>query len=258
MYPVLYELPVPGGTRPIGSYGALFALALLVGGALFVRRAVRAHLDPGRVVAALAVGIGGALAGAWLLFVVVEAVRTGDLLVAVTTGGRVFLGGLLGGIGAFVVAARRLRLPLATLADSAAPALPLGHALGRVGCFLGGCCYGAPSDGPLAVTYTDLRAPAAHPMLARHPWPLYEGAALVLIAALVALLPSARLASRAPGARFALYALLYGVLRVALEPLRGDAVRGVVLGVSTSQLVGVLVALAAALWLARARGAVRA
>ena len=113
MYPVLYELPVPGGTRPIGSYGVLFALALLVGGALFVRRAVRAHLDPGRVVAALAVGIGGALAGAWLLFVVVEAVRTGDLLVAVTTGGRVFLGGLLGGIGAFVVAARRLRLPVA-------------------------------------------------------------------------------------------------------------------------------------------------
>jgi formylglycine-generating enzyme required for sulfatase activity len=252
MFPVLFELPVPGGTRPIGSYGVLFALALLVGGALFVRRAARAELDLGRVVAALALSIGGALAGAWLLFAIVEAVRTGDALAALTSGGRVFLGGLLGGALTVVLAARALRLPLATLADCAAPALPLGHAIGRLGCFLGGCCYGAPSSGPFAVTYTDASAPGAHPMIARHPWPLYEGAALLVVAALVALVPERHLARRAPGARFALYALLYGALRVALEPLRGDAVRGVVLGVSTSQLVGALVATGAALWLLRA------
>lgn len=253
MFPVLFELPVPGGTRPIGSYGVLFALGLLVGGALFVHRAVRAKLDPGHVAAALALGIGGALFGAWLLFAIIEAVRTGEIFAAVTSGGRVFLGGLVGGLIAFVVAARALRLPLATLADSAAPALALGHALGRLGCFFGGCCYGAPSRGPFAVTYTDLRAPGAHPMVARHPWPLYESAALLVLAAVVALVPSNRLARAAPGARFALYALLYGVLRIALEPLRGDAVRGVVYGVSTSQLLGAVIALGAAAWLVRAR-----
>lgn len=248
---MLFALPVPGGTREIGSYGVLFALGLLVGGALFVRRAWRAHLDPGRVIAALAIGIGGALAGAWLLFAMIEAVRTGDPLAALTSGGRVFLGGLLGGTAAFVGAARALRLPLATLADSAAPALPLGHAIGRLGCFFGGCCYGAPWSGPLAVTYTDPSAPGAHPMVPRHPWPLYESAALLVIAVIVALIPSTRLSRSAPGARFALYAVLYGVLRILLEPLRGDAVRGVVLGVSTSQFVGALVAGCGLLWLVR-------
>lgn len=249
MHPVLFELPVPGGTRPIGSYGVLFALGLLLGGALFVHRAARAKLDPGRVVAALALGIAGALAGAWLLFAIIEAVRTGDPLAALTSGGRVFFGGLLGGVVAFVLAARALRLPVATLADSGAPALPLGHAIGRLGCFLGGCCYGAPSDGPLAVTYTDPSAPAAHPMVPRHPWPIYESAALLVISAVVALVPSSRLARGAPGARFALYAVLYGLVRVALEPLRDDPVRGFVLGASTSQIVGALVALCGAVWL---------
>jgi len=253
MHPLLFELPVPGGTRPIGSYGALFALALLLGCALFVSRAARAQLDLGRVMAALAIAIGGALAGAWLLFAVVEALRTGDVFAVLESGGRVFFGGLLGGALGSVIAARALKLPLGTLADCAAPALPLGHAIGRLGCFFGGCCYGAPWDGALAVTYTDPSAPGAHPMVARHPWPLYESAALLAIAALVALVPSARLARGAVGARFALYAALYGMLRVALESLRGDSVRGVVHGVSTSQLVSVIVTLSAVAWLARTR-----
>ena len=253
MHPLLFELPVPGGTRPIGSYGALFALALLLGGAMFVSRAARAQLDLGRVLALLAIAIGGALAGAWLLFAVVEALRTGNAFAVLESGGRVFLGALLGGAVASMAAARALKLPLAQLADCAAPALPLGHAIGRLGCFFGGCCYGAPWDGPLAVTYTDLIAPGAHPMVARHPWPLYESAALLAIAAFVALVPSARLARGAFGARFALYAALYGAVRFALEPLRGDSLRGVVHGVSTSQLIGVIVTLGAVAWLARTR-----
>jgi len=77
----------------------------------------------------------------------------------------------------------------------------------------------------------------------------------VVIAALVALAPSARLARGSAGARFALYAALYGMLRFALEPLRGDSVRGVVRGVSSSQLIGVIVALGAVAWLGRARRA---
>lgn len=253
MFPVLFELPVPGGTRPIGTYGVLFALGLVVGGALFVRRAVRAGLDTGLVMATLAIGTGGALAGAWVLSVIVEAARTGDLAASLMTGGRVFLGGLLGGALAVVVAARVLRLPIAALADAAAPALPLGHAIGRLGCFFGGCCYGAPWNGALAVTYTHVDAPAAHPMIARHPWPLYECVALLVIAAIVAFVPIDRVARREAGARLALYAVLYGVTRIALEPLRGDVVRGVVFGVSTSQLVGLVVAVAGAACLARAR-----
>lgn len=251
MHPVLAELPVPGGTRPIGSYGALLALALLVGGALFVWRAARAELDVGRVIAALSVAVGGALAGAWLLFVGVEVLRTGDAVHAIARGGLVFLGGLLGGAGALAVVARVLGLPLGALADGAALALPIGHAVGRVGCLLGGCCHGAPWEGPFALTYVDPRAPAAHPVVPRHAWPLYEALALLLVAGAVAAWQSRRRAPARAGSAFAIYALLYGVVRVALEPLRGDGVRGFVLGVSTSQWIGAGVALGACAWLVR-------
>ncbi len=242
---------MPGGVRPVGAYGVLLALALLVGGAVFVRRAVRAGLDVGRVTAALALGVAGALAGAWLLFVAVEVFRSGDWLVAVERGGRVFLGGLLGGGVSLALAARALGLPVTTLADCAAPALPLGHAIGRVGCLLGGCCFGAPWDGPLAITYTDPRAPGAHPAVPRHAWPLYEAGALLLVAAAVAAWGARGREPARAGDALARYALLYGVLRVGLEPLRGDVVRGVAHGVSTSQGLGVCVALGAGLWLAR-------
>jgi len=251
VHPVLVELPVPGGTRPVGAYGVCLALALLVGGGLFVRRAVRHGLDVGRVCAALALTIGGALAGAWLLFVGVEGLRTGDVRHAIARGGLVFLGGLLGGAGALAVVARPLRLPLGVLADCSVPALPLGHAIGRIGCLLGGCCYGAPWDGPFAITYADVRASAAQPSLSRHAWPLYESLALLLVAGVVVTWRAARRRSPRDGATFAVYAALYGVVRVVLEPLRGDAMRGLVLGVSTSQWLGACVVLAAVVWLAR-------
>jgi phosphatidylglycerol:prolipoprotein diacylglycerol transferase len=253
VHPVLVELPIPGGTRPVGAYGVCLALALLVGGALFVRRAARAGLDVGRVCAALAVAIGGALAGAWLLFVGVEGLRTGDVGHAIARGGLVFLGGLVGGAGALAVVVRPLRLPLGVLADCSVPALPLGHALGRLGCLLGGCCFGAPWDGALAITYADMRAPAAHPSVPRHAWPIYESLALLLVAGVVVTWRAARRRSPHDGSAFALYAALYGVVRFVLEPLRGDALRGLVLGVSTSQWLGACVALTGCVWLARRR-----
>ncbi len=249
MHPVLVELPVPGGTRPVGAYGVFLSLALLVGGAMFVWRAARAGLDVGRVCAALALAVGGALAGAWGLFVGVEALRTGDVHDAIAQGGLVFLGGLLGGAGTLAVVARVLALPLGVLADAAAPALPIGHAVGRIGCLLGGCCYGAPWESAFAITYTHPLAPAAHPAVPRHAWPLYESLALLLIVGVVATWQSRARGSARAGSAFALYALLYGVVRVALEPLRGDAVRGLVLGVSTSQWLGACVVLGASVWL---------
>ena len=60
-------------------------------------------------------------------------------------GGSVFYGGLLGGILAGAVYLRRKGRPLDLWASLTAPAIPLFHVFGRVGCFLGGCCYGLPS-----------------------------------------------------------------------------------------------------------------
>jgi formylglycine-generating enzyme required for sulfatase activity len=262
MHPIALELPVPGGVREVGSYGLLLALALLVGGAVFVQGARRRGLDGGRTFVVLAAAIAGGLAGATLLYAAVSALAAagggavaaahagpdapGQALAALA-GGRVYLGGVVGGAVAVALAARRLGLRLSALGDAAALALPLGHAVGRLGCLLGGCCYGAPWDGPLAVVATDPRAPAAHPPVPRHPWPVYEAAASLAVAAVVAALPARR-----PWLRAGAYLGLYGAARVALEPLRGDAVRGVFAGVSTSQLVGAALAVGGAALCARA------
>jgi formylglycine-generating enzyme required for sulfatase activity len=242
--PIAFEVPVPGGAREVGSYGLFFALAVLIGGAVFVRGTQRRGLDTGRVFVVLAAALGGGFVGATFLHAIVGLLTqigraAPDASFALLLAGRVYLGGVVvGGLFASWVA-RRLELARLALADAAALALPIGHAVGRIGCFLGGCCYGAPWDGPLSVVATDPRAPAAHPSVARHPWPLYEAAASLTIAAVVA-----ALRARRPGLRAGAYLALYGSARVALEPLRGDVTRGVFAGVSTSQILGVAIAAA--------------
>lgn len=240
MHPVLTVIEWGGGTLPLGSYGALLTLALLLGTGLCVHAAARAGLDAGACIAALALAVGAGLAGADALFVALGWLRTGSLTAALSQPGLVFYGGAAASFCALVAAARALQLPVAKLLDLGIPALPIAQAVGRVGCFLGGCCYGAPYTGVFAVRYTHALAPAAHPSVLRHAWPLYDAALLLLLAAAFASWPRARAAD---GERFAWYALAYACERALLEPLRGDALRGVYWSglLSTSQLVSGLV-----------------
>jgi phosphatidylglycerol:prolipoprotein diacylglycerol transferase len=126
-------------------------------------------------------------------------------------------------------------------------ALPLAHAVGRLGCFLAGCCYGAAHDLPWAVTYTDPAAadlngtPLGRPL---HPTQLYE--ALLELGNFAVVTWVWRRAPRS-WAPVATWLGLYGAERFALEFLRGDP-RGAWLGLSTSQWLA-LAMLGAALWL---------
>jgi phosphatidylglycerol:prolipoprotein diacylglycerol transferase len=252
MHPVVTVV----GDRIIASYGLCLAAAVLVATAMTVRAASRAGIDGGSVVAAAGLATAGGFAGSWLLFVAVEWVRTGSPFPALTGGGFVFLGAPAGAALALAAAARPLRLPLLRLLDLAPPAVAAGHAIGRIGCFLGGCCYGRPWDGPWSVVYADALAPAAHPPVPRHPAPLYESLALLALAFLFALLPPREIGS---GRRIALYVLAYGTVRIGTELFRGDAVRGLYLGgsISTSQLLcaGLVLAGAAVLLVRRPRTA---
>jgi phosphatidylglycerol:prolipoprotein diacylglycerol transferase len=126
---------------------------------------------------------------------------------------------------------RAYRVSIARAADAGAPGLALGHAVGRIGCLLGGCCYGRPVDPqfPLAVHLWGAW---------RHPVQLYEAAGLVLLAIATALAP--RALTRRPGATFLAYLGGYACLRLVVEHWRGDDVeRGFVVPglISTSQLI---------------------
>ena len=245
MHPFLGELELYGVSRPIGTYGAFVALALFVSGALVVRAAARDRQDVGLTMAALACTVGGGFLGAWLLHLAVEWVRTG----APSFSGIVFFGAVPGGVLAMLAAGRWLGLDVLRVLERSLPALGIGHALGRLGCFFGGCCYGRPFGGAWAVRYTHSFAPGAHPPVLRHPAPIYEALGLLALALVFALWAPMRPGS---GRRAALYLGGYCALRLGVEVFRGDAIRGVWAGVSTSQLAA-LVGLIAALLLARGR-----
>ena len=130
--------------------------------------------------------------------------------------GFVFLGGFLAATITAIVYARRHGLPLAKLLDVLAPSLALGHALGRLGCFFNGCCYGKPCDLPWAVTFPPPHQMAGIPL---QPTQLYESAGdLVIFAGLSWYFRHRRF----PGEIVWLYIFSYGSLRFGLEFLRGD------------------------------------
>jgi len=177
----------------------------------------------------------GAVIGAKALFVFLgwEHYARGELRFWADFGvGFVFFGGLIGaGVAGFAVA--RLRgLSFARGADYFAVAVPMGHAIGRIGCFCAGCCAGLPP----------------------HPVQLYEALGLASIAwACRSRLARVEAGELPLGSAFRLYLLLYGSLRLLLDPLRADGRPERFLGLSHQQGIALaLIALALA-WPALAR-----
>ncbi len=154
-------------------------------------------------------------------------------------GGLVFYGGLTGGFCAVGWLLWRRAATFSQLESAFLPALPLVHALGRVGCFCAGCCYGVPTDSPLGVCYPPGGlAPSGVRLV---PIQLWEaGGDLLLFALLLA-----PVFSRA-GQRLGAYLTGYGCLRFATECFRGDAARGLAGPLSGAQWIS-LAAVAAGL-----------
>ncbi len=258
MHPVLLDLGEVGGLPlRITSYGAAMLLAMIVGW-LIVRR-LGPRVDPEAPWTDLVLGllISGLL-GAKLFHVVV---RLPDILAgraslgAVLLGGGVWLGGVAGGFAYGAWFFRRHRLEAGRALNVLFVAAPLGHAIGRIGCLLAGCCHGAACALPWAITYTDPLArefsgtPLGVPL---HPTPLYEAGAELFNFAVCVLLWRR---DPPPWAIPAAWLALYGAERFAIEFYRGDP-RGALGPLSTSQWLALaMVAAAALLWWTRLRPA---
>ncbi len=240
MNPIFTVLEFGTLSRPIGGYGLMMTVGVVVGVALMICALRRAGDDVGAGIAALGFVAMGALGGAWLLYVLVEAHRTGSPMPAMQRGGLVFFGAPLGAVVALFIVRRALHIRLGRYLDLSIPAIPAAHAMGRIGCLLGGCCYGEPYAGALSIVYTHPLAPAAHPAIPRHPVPLYEAGGLIFIALVFALWPRAGVGR---AGRFAAYFAAYAALRLGMEQFRGDTVRGLHMGgqVSTSEVVSTVV-----------------
>jgi phosphatidylglycerol:prolipoprotein diacylglycerol transferase len=193
---------------------------------------------------ALAALVGGSI-GARLFYFLplwVRGLEPGANLVGAWSEGSGFFGGLLGGSAAVALVARLKGLPAAGVLDAAAAPLPLGFAVGKVGCFLAGCCYGRPCEGFPGVRFAP--GSLAGDARAVHPTQLYELALAVLLFGILS-----RLARRPhrPGSVYGALLAGYSIWRFGIEFLRDDPGRhgfGAALSDSQIAALGVLAGVA--------------
>jgi phosphatidylglycerol---prolipoprotein diacylglyceryl transferase len=212
MYPVVFRL----GSIEVTSFGVMVGLGALVGLWLFGRELARRGLPEYAGNAAMA-GVLGGLVGAKVLWTIEHAGTAPLTGLLFSRGGMSWFGGFLGGISAGLLVMRWYRLPVVRVLAAATPGLAIGHAIGRVGCFLVGDDYGRPSDLPWAVAFPEGLPPTTVPV---HPTQLYEAAALVVMCAVLLRWSGRGIADRALLGR---YLMMAGGVRFAIEFLRVNA-----------------------------------
>ena len=186
------------------------------------------------------------MAGAKLLYVVEHWAEplSSTLL---SRGGMSWFGGLTGGVLAGLAMVAWQRLPLMTVLSAAAPALTLGHAVGRIGCLLVGDDYGRPTTLPWGIAFPEGLPPTTDRV---HPTQIYEALALFLLTVVLVWLRRRRTRDWVV---FGAYLLAAGGLRFLIELVRVNVV--VAFGMTTAQLFALgLVAFGAWLLVTRRAG----
>lgn len=280
MLPELFRIPFLN--LPVHTYGALYVLGLLVGMFVAYRLALRDGKYQDDVSDFGFWALLGSLIGARILFIIVEAQYyfveepftqipgtkiSIPTILALWKGGFVFWGGAVGGVVALILFCRKRNIPMAAFADYCAPGLALGHAIGRIGCVAGGCCYGYATyhldqagrviaDSPFALSFPEgsiafgsLFSQAQGKTLElmqqlNTTLPLFPVQILesVLNIAIFFILMGLMPLKRAHGQITLIYFILYSIMRSFTETFRGDSARGFVIDnvLSTSQFISLI------------------
>ncbi|MFP6565455.1 MAG: prolipoprotein diacylglyceryl transferase family protein [Myxococcota bacterium] len=228
MYPELFRIPY--FDLPVSSFGPMLALAFLVGLWITTRSMGERGYEADLVSTLWIYVLFGGIFGSKLYFAIDNWILYGlpfDQLLF-SRGGITWYGGLIGGTLAGSFAAWRHGIPIATVANCAAPAAAVGQAIGRIGCFLVGDDYGSRTDVPWAVAFPE----GAPPIFERvHPTQLYE---VIWLLPVAALLWSRR--KKSPFL-FGEYIALNGLGRIVIENWRVNP--AVALGLTEPQWIGV-------------------
>ncbi len=220
MYPFIHI-----GQFYIPTYGVLVASAFLAGvwiiGRLSRRSGLNADKAMNLAIYAALIGIVGAKALMVAFDFDYYAANPGELFSLTTLqAGGIFFGGLVFALAYAAFYVKRNRMPALLAADVFAPAIALGHGIGRLGCFSAGCCYGAESHGPLSVIFTN---PEAHERFGTPlDTPLYPTQLMESFAefAIFAFLYWRFGRKHGPGAIISLYLMLYPGVRFLVEFVR--------------------------------------
>ena len=226
------------GSKEIAWYGVLVASGFLLGMIVLNFQAKKRNVDAATVADLTVACVIGAIAGARLLFVLINYryyAENPAEIIRIDQGGLVFFGGFFGGFLSIGWLVRRRKLSFWTISDIFALALPIGQAVGRIGCLVNGCCFGHPTESRPAIQYTNQAAegildaqvargelkldgfdPQCLPVL---PSQIYQS--LINVGIFVALIVAARYVKR-PGRLFALFMIFYATARFFNEFNRGD------------------------------------
>jgi phosphatidylglycerol---prolipoprotein diacylglyceryl transferase len=177
MHPILFSIGPSSHPFAVHTFGVVLMIAFLAGiwrsYAVAKKNDARSEgITPDNVLDAGMWMIISGIIGARLLFVIIDWPSYQHNLrsmFALWEGGISFHGGLLGGLLALIIYCNRKHIPLARLADIVAPSVMLAYAIGRIGCFFNGCCYGAPTNMPWGVRFFD----DGHWTVPSHPTQLY-------------------------------------------------------------------------------------
>jgi phosphatidylglycerol---prolipoprotein diacylglyceryl transferase len=243
MHPVLFNI----GKLPIHSYGFMLMLSFLFAIWIAGVRCKRRGLNPDVISDWGFWVILSAVVGARLYYVVLHYEEfKGNLLGIINPfhggsmgiGGLVMYGGFIGAILASILYFRIRKLPFLPYADAAAPTVGLGIFLTRIGCFLNGCCFGAPANGVCAVSFPP-DSPAGYYQSLEHahglyPSQLFESAGGLVIFALIMVIGRKKFSS---GFEFYLLGLCYSVLRFCIDFTRFYTPHEHILGLSHNQVV---------------------
>lgn len=226
MWPTLIKI----GNFEITTFGLMMFVAFLVAGYVTARQFRRYGFDENDASNVLVAAAIGGIIGAKIYY----AVLYQDFSLLWSRAGLVWYGGMIGGTAAVSAVLIKKRIPYLTAADGIAPGAAIGYALGRIGCFLVGDDYGAPTDSAVGIAFPKGSPPTTadalrdfgvpvdpsipgDTVLRVHPTQLYEAAAgLVIFGILIA--ASRR---RHPAGRvFALFLVLAGIERFLVEFVR--------------------------------------
>jgi phosphatidylglycerol---prolipoprotein diacylglyceryl transferase len=212
VYPVLIRI----GSFEVTSFGVMVAVAAFVGLTVFSRE-LRLRRLPEDAVNAAVGGVLGGLAGAKLIWSIEFAGSAPFTDLLFSRGGLSWFGGFAGGLSVGLWLLHRYRVGVITGLAAASPALAIGHAIGRIGCFLVGDDYGRHTNLPWGVAFPDGLPPTTIPV---HPTQLYESVALAILAYVLIRLRRADVSHRVV---LAVYLASAGAIRFAIEFVRVNA-----------------------------------
>lgn len=234
------------GSLTIHGYGLMIALGIIFAYVMAEARGKKMGFDSDQIWSVTIWCVIGGFIGAKILYIITDMkdILADPALLKNVANGFVIYGGILGGILTMWICCRRKKLNMLKYLDLAMPSVALAQGMGRIGCFLAGCCYGVETDSAFSIVFTESEfAPNGVHLV---PTQLISSG-LDFLNCLVLLAIAKR--SRKDGMVAACYLLFYSVGRFILEFFRGDIIRGKVGVLSTSQFISIWVALAAVILL---------